>query len=182
MKRRAAALLLCGVLGATPPGLAQTVTLPVAQTAPVAGTPLLLLDGQRLTLKVAFRPGDRLGPAYPPAGPFSRAHPAYYPMQAEEGGGGGPLRLTVATSLPRAVLVLRAQPVPPVAGGSALPADRIEYSVNGAPWQPSRGLQVVALLPAGGQATFEIALRLRLEGDEPAGVGQIQLSWTVEAQ
>ncbi|BDP43210.1 hypothetical protein DAETH_31790 [Deinococcus aetherius] len=153
-----------------------------AQTGLPSGGPransAALLDGQRLTLNVSFLPGEPGGPAYPPSGPFSRANPAYYPVR----GNPGTLRLTVVTGQPAAALVLRARAVPAPGRLAALPADRVEYSVNGAPWQASGGVQTVALLPPGGQATYEIALRLRLEGDEPAGEHGVQLTWTVEAR
>lgn len=179
--RRLALALLLGGLGATPS--AAQVTLPgnSVVSSPVvssiSGPSAVLLDGQRLTLNVAFWPGDPLGPPYPPRGPFSAAQPAYYPPS----GNAGPLRLTVSTTLPQAALVLRARSLPG-ARGAELPADRVEYSVNGAPWQRSRGVQVIALLPTSGQATYEVALRLRLEGDEVAGIHGVQLGWTVEAQ
>lgn len=183
MKHLALAVLLGGWAAAQ-----SALPVPALPSPALPGTPsvnapgpsgpsAVLLDGQRLTLSVAFWPGDPLGPAYPPQGPFSSTQPAYYPVR----GNPGPLHLTVSTTLPQAALVLRAQAVPPLRG-AALPADRVEYSVNGAPWQRSQGVQVVALLPASGQATYDVALRLRLEGDESAGVHGVQLSWTVEAQ
>lgn len=170
-------VLLLG--GLTAAAQAPLPALPPGFSALSPARSATLLDGQRLTLNVAFWPGDPLGPPYPPKGPFSAAQPAYYPPSGDAGA--GPLRLTVATTLPQAALVLRARSLPD-ARGAALPADRVEYSVNGAPWQRSRGVQVIALVPAGGQATYDVALRLRLEGDEAAGVYSVQLGWTVEAQ
>ncbi|EYB69287.1 hypothetical protein DEIPH_ctg009orf0030 [Deinococcus phoenicis] len=166
----AALLLLPHAAAQLSPPVSTTLSSATPQTA-------LLLDGQRLSLNVAFRPGDPSGPAYPPLGAFSKTNPAYYAVH----GNGGPLRLTVSTVLKSAALVLRAQSVPPLRG-PALPTDRVEYSVNGGPWQRTGAVQVVALLPASGQATYDITLRLRLEGDEPAGERALVLSWMVEPQ
>ncbi|GAA5512783.1 hypothetical protein Dcar01_01507 [Deinococcus carri] len=168
---------LAALLVLLPPAAAQLS--PPASTTLSTATPqtALLLDGQRLSLNVAFRPGDPSGPAYPPLGAFSKTNPAYYAVH----GNAGPLRLTVSTVLKRAALVLSAQSVPPLRGPT-LPTDRVEYSVNGGPWQRTGAVQVVALLPASGQATYDITLRLRLEGDEPAGERGLVLSWTVEPQ
>lgn len=156
------------------PTLPTTALPAVTEPTPVVPNTAVLLDGQRLTISLSFRPGE--GAEYPPAGPFSRDQPAYYPMRED-----APLSLSVQSSLPGATLVLRAAPVS-ARGQPALPVDRIEYSVGGAPFQPCQGVQVIALLPATGSATYDIRLRLRLEGDEPAGLSQVMLSWSVEAR
>lgn len=168
------ALLLLGAAG-----LAQGV--PPAPTAasqkPGPVTSATLLDGQRLTINVAFAPGSPGGPAYPPLEAFSKAHPAYYPLLDNR----GPFRLSVLTQQPRAALVLRARSVPE-AGQADLPTNRIEYRVNGGRWQAAQAIQVIALLPKNGMADYNLEIRLRLEGDETAGVSQVLLTWSVEAQ
>ncbi|WP_412030390.1 hypothetical protein [Deinococcus yunweiensis] len=171
------AALLTGVTAG-----AQSTTLPgsslpgMTVPTPVPSTSVVLLDGQRLTVSVTFAPGSGDVP-YPPAMPFSRTNPAYYPASGDAQG----IHLSVQSTLNSAALVLRAHVVA-VPGQPALPIDRIEYSVNGAPFVPSTALQVIALLPMTGAATYDIALRLRLEGDEPAGRSQAVLSWSVEAR
>jgi hypothetical protein len=76
--RRLALALLLGGLGATPS--AAQVTLPGSPVVSSSSGPsAVLLDGQRLTLNVAFWPGDSLGPPGPPRGPFSAARPAACP-------------------------------------------------------------------------------------------------------
>ncbi|WP_188970634.1 hypothetical protein [Deinococcus aerolatus] len=137
----------------------------------------MLLDNQRFSLRVAFQPGAPGGPEYPPLGAFSRDNPAYYPVRDPV----RPLRLTVSTQVQNAALVLRAMSLLPISG-PALPTDRVEYSVNGGPWQRVGTVQAIALVPASGQATYDIALRLRLEGDETAGERQLVLIMMIEPQ
>ncbi|GHF46401.1 hypothetical protein HNQ07_002396 [Deinococcus metalli] len=173
---KARALLLAALLGVAG---AQTSVAPLpglAAPTPVVPNTALLLDGQKLTIDVKFNPGAE-GTAYPPLVPFSKSAPAYYPMLGTDQA----FHLSVQSTLAGAALVLRTQPIT-APGQQALPIDRIEYSVNGAPFVPSTSIQVIALLPVSGQATYDIALRLRLEGDEPAGLSQALLSWSVEAR
>lgn len=169
----AACGLACGPGGAqTVPGTAGTSLPPLSAPTPALGNAATLQDGQRLTVEVRFAPGAD-NTVYPPLTRF----PAYYPML----GGDQPFSLSVQTLLPGAALVLRAAPLP-VVGQGALSADRIEYSVNGAPFQPCQAAQVIALLPDTGQGVYVIRLRLRLDGDEPAGLSTVLLSWGVEAR
>ncbi|WP_295814033.1 hypothetical protein [uncultured Deinococcus sp.] len=179
----ARAALLAALIAGAPAGAQGTGTaLPGSalpgMTVPTAvpATSVVLLDGQKLTVSVAFAPGSGDAP-YPPAVPFSKTSPAYYPASGDARN----IHLSVQSALSSAALVLRAHVVT-VPGQPALPLDRIEYSVNGAPFVPSTALQVIGLLPTTGAATFEIVLRLRLEGDEPAGRSQAVLSWSVEAR
>lgn len=156
--------------------LLLALTFPAAAQT-TASQNVTLLDNQRFSLSVAFQPGAPGGPAYPPLGAFSSDNPAYYPVRDQV----GPLRLTVFSQVQNAALVLRAVSLLPVTG-QALPTDRVEYSVNGGPWQRVSTVQVIALVPDSGQATYDIALRLRLEGDETAGERQLVLIMSIEPQ
>lgn len=160
----------CGLGGAQTGG--GTSLPPLSAPTPVVGNAATLLDGQRLTVEVRFAPGTE-DTVYPPLAPF----PAYFPML----GGDEPFTLSVQTALTGAALVLRAAPVA-VVGQATLPADRIEYSVNDAPFQPSQAAQVIALLPDTGSGVYVIRLRLRLDGDEAAGLSTVLLSWSVEGR
>ena len=109
----ARAALLAALIAGAPAGAQGTGTaLPGSalpgMTVPTAvpATSVVLLDGQKLTVSVAFAPGSGDAP-YPPAVPFSKTSPAYYPASGDARN----IHLSVQSALSSAALVLRAHVV-----------------------------------------------------------------------
>lgn len=132
------------------------------------GQPLLGLsvpEGSALTLSADTVVFDLRDAAYPPA-----AFPAWYAPSRPT----APVTLDLFTNIESSWLVVAGFEGLLREDGTALPADRIEFRVDGGPWVPFGRSTTLATGRGAtpGYLHYDLEFRLRLEGDERPGVYQ----------
>lgn len=148
---------------------AVTATAQVSVGASIPETASLTISHDRVVFDLAAA-------VYPPA-----EFPAYY-MPTDPEPGSEPMTFTVFTNLSRWAVVVDFTGLYNERENVALPSRQLEYSLDGVTWRPfsAGGVNVVVGQgPTTVHQTYELAVRLRIDGSEPPGTYVGSLTFTL---